>query len=161
MIGGGYIAVEFAGIFQGFGSETTIAYRADLPLRGFDLEVRETVATNLASRGTTVMPNTNPKEIKKNDDGSLTVSHPHSPTEETDTLFYPSKDHLARARRPRVVPENSRRGFRNHVRRRYAPFQLPKSRLPPCERPKHGSLFGSITLTVYSYQSLIHAALQD
>jgi len=74
VIGGGYIAVEFAGIFQGFGSETTIAYRADLPLRGFDLEVRETVATNLASRGTTVMPNTNPKEIKKNDDGSLTVS---------------------------------------------------------------------------------------
>jgi glutathione reductase (NADPH) len=74
VIGGGYIAVEFAGIFQGFGSETTIAYRADLPLRGFDLEVRETVATNLASRGTIVMPNTNPKEIKKNDDGSLTVS---------------------------------------------------------------------------------------
>jgi glutathione reductase (NADPH) len=74
VIGGGYIAVEFAGIFQGFGSHTTIAYRADLPLRGFDEEVRQTVANNLVSRGMTVMTNVNPASITKNDDGSLTVT---------------------------------------------------------------------------------------
>ena len=38
VIGGGYIAVEFAGIYAGFGSEVKIMYRADLPLRGFDEE---------------------------------------------------------------------------------------------------------------------------
>jgi glutathione reductase (NADPH) len=74
VVGGGYIAVEFAGIFQGFGSETTIAFRADLPLRGFDEEVRQTVANNLESRGMNVMKGVNPTKIVKNDDGSLVVS---------------------------------------------------------------------------------------
>jgi hypothetical protein len=40
IIGGGYIAVEFAGIFAGLGSEVHLVYRQDLPLRGFDEEVR-------------------------------------------------------------------------------------------------------------------------
>lgn len=39
IIGGGYIAVEFAGIFNGFGADTHLVYRADRPLRGFDEEV--------------------------------------------------------------------------------------------------------------------------
>lgn len=38
ILGGGYIAVEFAGIFAGLGSEVHLVYRADLPLRGFDEE---------------------------------------------------------------------------------------------------------------------------
>ena len=40
IVGGGYIAVEFAGIFAGLGSEVHLVYRQDLPLRGFDEEVR-------------------------------------------------------------------------------------------------------------------------
>ena len=40
IIGGGYIAVEFAGIFAGLGSEVHLVYRQELPLRGFDEEVR-------------------------------------------------------------------------------------------------------------------------
>lgn len=39
IIGGGYIALEFGGIFKRFGSEVHIAYRQALPLRGFDEEV--------------------------------------------------------------------------------------------------------------------------
>ena len=40
VLGGGYIALEFAGIFKRFGSDVHVVYRADLPLRGFDEEVR-------------------------------------------------------------------------------------------------------------------------
>lgn len=40
-MGGGYIAVEFSGIFNRFGAETHTVYRQPLPLRGFDEEVRE------------------------------------------------------------------------------------------------------------------------
>lgn len=39
VLGGGYIAVEFSGIFQRFGSEVHTVYRQPLPLRGFDEEV--------------------------------------------------------------------------------------------------------------------------
>ncbi len=39
--GGGYIAVEFAGIFHGLGSEVTLVYRGDNILRGFDDDLRE------------------------------------------------------------------------------------------------------------------------
>lgn len=40
VVGGGYIAVEFSGIFNRFGAETHTVYRQPLPLRGFDEEVR-------------------------------------------------------------------------------------------------------------------------
>ena len=88
VIGGGYIAVEFAGIFQGLGSEVNIVYRADLPLRGFDQEVRETVATNLAARGTGVHAGANPVSIAKNDDGSLTLALDDGTKIETDCVMW-------------------------------------------------------------------------
>ena len=40
VVGGGYIALEFAGILAGLGVETTLCFRADLPLRGFDDDLR-------------------------------------------------------------------------------------------------------------------------
>ena len=49
--GAGYIAVEFASILNGFGIETHLVYRADLPLRGFDEDIRQEAATALAGRG--------------------------------------------------------------------------------------------------------------
>ncbi|MEC8309105.1 MAG: glutathione-disulfide reductase [Pseudomonadota bacterium] len=54
--GAGYIACEFASIFNGFGIETHLAYRADLPLRGFDEEIRAEAATALAGRGVILHP---------------------------------------------------------------------------------------------------------
>lgn len=88
VIGGGYIAVEFAGIFSGLGSETKIAYRADLPLRGFDEEVRSTVATNLEARDIEVMAKVTPVSVTKNDDGSLSVEMDNGETVVTDCLMW-------------------------------------------------------------------------
>ena len=42
IVGGGYIALEFAGIFKGLGSDVTLMFRQDLPLRGFDEDLRKT-----------------------------------------------------------------------------------------------------------------------
>jgi glutathione reductase (NADPH) len=49
--GGGYIAVEFATIFAGLGVETTIVYRGDCVLRGFDEDVRHGLDAGLETRG--------------------------------------------------------------------------------------------------------------
>ena len=49
--GGGYIAVEFAGILAGLGVETTLLYRGDLFLRGFDGDVRRFTETEMRKKG--------------------------------------------------------------------------------------------------------------
>ena len=51
IIGGGYIAVEFAGIFAGLGAEVTLAYRGELFLRGFDAGIRRFVAREIGAKG--------------------------------------------------------------------------------------------------------------
>jgi glutathione reductase (NADPH) len=51
VIGGGYIAVEFAGVFAGLGSEVTLLHRGDKLLRGFDEDVREALGDAYARRG--------------------------------------------------------------------------------------------------------------
>ena len=53
--GGGYIAVEFAGIFAGLGSHVTLVYRGENILRGFDDEVRHHVRTEMEARGIRVL----------------------------------------------------------------------------------------------------------
>ncbi|MEQ1714028.1 MAG: glutathione-disulfide reductase, partial [Hyphomicrobium sp.] len=53
--GGGYIAVEFAGIFHGLGSETTIVYRGDKILRGFDEDMRDALTEELSARGVRIV----------------------------------------------------------------------------------------------------------
>jgi glutathione reductase (NADPH) len=50
-VGGGYIAVEFASIFHGYGVEVDLVHRGDMILRGFDQEVREHLAEELVARG--------------------------------------------------------------------------------------------------------------
>ena len=54
IVGGGYIAVEFAGIFAGLGAEVTLAYRGELFLRGFDAGIRSFVADEIAHKGVAV-----------------------------------------------------------------------------------------------------------
>ena len=56
--GAGYIALEFAGIFNALGSEVHVVYRGDLPLRGFDADVRQHMVTALQSRGIHLHPET-------------------------------------------------------------------------------------------------------
>lgn len=57
--GGGYIAVEFAGILSGLGVETTLIYRGELFLRGFDGDVRRFLMEELPKKGVTLRFNTN------------------------------------------------------------------------------------------------------
>ena len=49
--GGGYIAVEFASIFNGLGADVTLIYRRDKILRGFDEDLRDALTTAMTSRG--------------------------------------------------------------------------------------------------------------
>jgi glutathione reductase (NADPH) len=65
IIGGGYIAVEFAGIFAGLGSETHLIYRQPLPLRGFDEDLRIGLAEALAGNGIRLHPDTVPQSISE------------------------------------------------------------------------------------------------
>ena len=51
IVGGGYIGVEFAGIFHGLGAQTTQLYRGELFLRGFDDDIRKTLADEMRKRG--------------------------------------------------------------------------------------------------------------
>ena len=51
IVGGGYIAVEFAGIFDGLGTKTTLLHRGEKLLRGFDEDVRDALDVAYAKRG--------------------------------------------------------------------------------------------------------------
>jgi len=71
--GGGYIAVEFAGIFAGLGVETTLIYRGPNILRGFDDDVRAHLAGEIEKRGIKVILGCQHTEIRKTDSGLLNV----------------------------------------------------------------------------------------
>ena len=55
MVGGGYIAVEFAGIFKGLGSDVTLSYRGEEILRGFDNDVRKHLRGEIETKGIKVL----------------------------------------------------------------------------------------------------------
>lgn len=64
-LGGGYISVEFASIFNGLGSDTHLIYRGDLFLRGFDQEVREFTRDEMSRKGVNLHFNVNIAQIDK------------------------------------------------------------------------------------------------
>jgi len=63
IVGGGYIAVEFAGIFRGLGAEVDLVIRQPLPLRGFDHDLRSGLAAALTAQGIRLYVNTIPTAI--------------------------------------------------------------------------------------------------
>jgi glutathione reductase (NADPH) len=67
--GAGYIAVEFAGIFNGLGSDVTLSYRRDLILRGFDDDVRAAVDRGMRGRGIDIRYHSSPARLDKTGDG--------------------------------------------------------------------------------------------
>src|SRR4249919_3084788 len=73
--GGGYIAVEFACIFAGLGSEVTLVYRGENILRGFDDDVREHLRNEMGSRGITVISGHTVARIDKSGDEYVTHLH--------------------------------------------------------------------------------------
>ena len=71
VVGGGYIAVEFAGIFHGLGVDTTLIYRGPKILRGFDEDLRDGLMEELAKKGLKVVTDANIAKIEKSDAGLL------------------------------------------------------------------------------------------
>lgn len=65
VVGGGYIAVEFANIFHGLGCEVTLVYRRDKILRGFDEDMRDALTEAMNKKGMRVVTNRNFKRIDK------------------------------------------------------------------------------------------------
>ncbi|KAK6931729.1 FAD/NAD(P)-binding domain, partial [Dillenia turbinata] len=74
ILGAGYIAVEFASIWKGMGSNVDLFFRKELPLRGFDDEMRAVVARNLEARGINLHPRTNLTELTKVEGGIKVVT---------------------------------------------------------------------------------------
>jgi glutathione reductase (NADPH) len=91
--GGGYIAVEFAGIFNGLGSKTTLIYRGNKILRGFDEDVRDDLTAAMRARGIEIVTDTVIASIEKRASG-LHVSLKSGATLEVDQVM------MAVGRRP-------------------------------------------------------------
>ena len=69
IVGSGFIAVEFAGIFSAFGSAVDLVYRADLPLRGFDGDIRAALAEEMTKKDIRLHPGRLPERIEKTERG--------------------------------------------------------------------------------------------
>lgn len=63
--GGGYVAIELAGIFNGLGSETELVYRGNMLLRGFDRDIRNFVFDEVRKKGVQITLSADIKRIKK------------------------------------------------------------------------------------------------
>jgi glutathione reductase (NADPH) len=88
IVGGGYIAVEFAGIFNGLGVQTTLLYRGANILRGFDDDVRSHLADELEKRGIKVVLGCSHKSIEKAEDGVLVSTLSNDLTFETEAVMF-------------------------------------------------------------------------
>ncbi len=88
VVGGGYIAVEFASIFNGLGAQTSLLYRGDLFLRGFDNSLRTHLHEELGKRGLDVQFNSDIARIDKQAVGSLKATLKDGRTLEADCIFY-------------------------------------------------------------------------
>jgi glutathione reductase (NADPH) len=95
VVGGGYIALEFASIFQGLGVETVLAYRGKRLLRGFDAEVGTRIAEEMAAKGVQVCFGLEPAAIQKRE--SIRVECTDGGIRETDLVLF------ATGRRPNTA----------------------------------------------------------
>jgi glutathione reductase (NADPH) len=87
IVGGGYIAVEFAGIFHGLGARVTQLYRGPLFLRGFDDEVRQWLADEMLGQGIDLRFDTNVESIEQHG-GRRRAALTDGSMLETDQVFF-------------------------------------------------------------------------
>lgn len=97
VVGGGYIAVEFAQIFNGLGCDVALVHRRDHVLRGFDADVRTTVTRNLANQGVDLHLPAEVESIDRRSEGALRVSLSTGTTIDTNAYF------CATGRRPNTA----------------------------------------------------------
>ncbi len=87
VVGGGYIALEFAGIFNGLGSDTTVLYRGEQVLRGFDMDVRNFLADELGKKGIKIHCKTDVARIDRQG-GALHLTLKDGSTLDCDQVLY-------------------------------------------------------------------------
>jgi len=97
VVGGGYIATEFASIFKGLGVEARLVHRGKLPLKGFDHDLRGFVAEQLAAKGIELSLECEVERIARLPDGSLKVQTATAGELEADLVLY------ATGRRPNIA----------------------------------------------------------
>jgi glutathione reductase (NADPH) len=94
VVGGGYIALEFASIFNGLGVQTQLSYRGKRLLRGFDAELGSRVAEEMAMKGVEVCLGCEPAAMRKKADGSLEIEFTDGRIQTADLVM------VATGRRP-------------------------------------------------------------
>ncbi|KAL3702127.1 hypothetical protein R1sor_020149 [Riccia sorocarpa] len=87
IVGGGYIALEFATIFSGLGTEVHVFVRQDKVLRGFDEEIREFVADQMALKGVKFHFGESPTAVEKISDGKYKLVTTKR-SEEADSIMF-------------------------------------------------------------------------
>jgi len=87
VVGGGYIAVEFASIFDGLGVATTLAYRGAQLLRGFDAELGKRLGEEMTRKGVSVNLNCNPVALAKQSD-AIQVEYKNKKHESFDLVMF-------------------------------------------------------------------------
>ena len=87
VIGGGYIAVEFAGIWNGLGVDTTLVHRRHTVLRGFDEDVRAVLTEEIAKKGIRLRMGATIDRFEKRDDGTLVTHFVDGEPIESDTIM--------------------------------------------------------------------------
>ena len=87
VVGGGYIAVEFAGVFNNLGSETTLLYRGEEILRGFDGDIRKHVHAGMMRRGIAITTGDTIAAIEKTGRGLVATTRKGEAIEADQILF--------------------------------------------------------------------------
>jgi glutathione reductase (NADPH) len=87
IVGGGYVAVEFAGIFNGLGSQTTLSYRGDRFLKSFDQEIVSALAVEMEKSGIELAFNDYPIGFSQQPDGAIQVSFKQAEPAEYDAVL--------------------------------------------------------------------------
>jgi glutathione reductase (NADPH) len=88
VVGGGYIAVEFASIFNGLGVDTTLAYRRRRLLRGFDAELGERLGEEMTNKGVEIRYGVEPVAIARHANGALEVTCGDGSRREVDLVLF-------------------------------------------------------------------------
>ena len=87
IIGGGYIASEFTGIFHGLGVDVTQIYRGDMILRGYDQEMREIIVDEMKTRGITMLMNKDVERVTSHEKAK-TLHFTDGTTADFDAVLY-------------------------------------------------------------------------
>ena len=87
IVGGGYIACEFACIFNGLGVEVVQLYRSDMILRGFDMDVREICCEEMRKTGVDVRLNENAVKLEKSSNGIVVTTSQGNRLEADQVMF--------------------------------------------------------------------------